>query len=430
MYNYILEELEKREKNPIDVIVVGLGFMGFGFTSISRKLPGLRVPLVITRRPDQAKQYLEAKGFNAVIEEDSSKIKDLAKKGHISISDNLDLIKQYENDIVFDMTGTVAYGTDVALRTFEAKKHLVTMNPELQATVGTELKKIADKDNLIITDVIGDQPGSLSRLISNAKMLGFKPLVAGNMKRYMDKHATQARMKPWADDKGLAVRQTVSFTDGTKQSIEMNLVSNYFGMKILKPGMKGSRIEDFHQAIPAFAGENIPPEGVVDYVIGTKLFPGVFVIAEHTDPHQQKYLRYLNMGEGPRYVLFDAYHLTHLEVAITISMVVFLKHETINNGLNPTTKTAAMAKFDLKKGQKLDGIGGDTVYGQIYLEGESRDYIPVGLSYDAVVNRDIPQDQPIKFSDVELPYNSSKGIHSIFFSLISFLRLLVTIIPL
>src|SRR3989338_3278466 len=406
MYDLILKKLEKKDK-PIDVIVVGLGFMGFGFVSVVNRLKNLRIPLVITRRPDEAKVFLEKKGYKAVAEDNPARIKDLADKGYICVSDNLDLRKQYENEIVIEMTGTVAYGTEAALKILEAGKQLVTMNPELQATVGTELKKIADQKGLVITDVYGDQPGSLSRLINNAKMMGFKPLIAGNMKRYMDKHATQEKMKPWADDKGLAVKQTVSFTDGTKQSIEMNLVSNYFGMKILKPGMMGPRIEDFHQAIPAFAGENIPPEGVVDYVIGLKLFPGVFVIAEHTDPHQQKYLSYLNMGEGPRYVLFDAYHLTHLEVPMTIAQVALFKQEVINNGLNPTTKTAAMAKFDLKKGQKLDGIGGDTVYGQIYLENESKDYLPVGLSYDAVVKRDIPQDQPIKFSDVELPKNAA-----------------------
>ena len=406
MYDLILKKLEKKDK-PIDVIVVGLGFMGFGLVSVSKTLKNLRVPLVITRRPNDARKFLQEKGFKVVIEENPGKIKDLADKGYISVSDNLDLIKSYENEIVIEMTGTVAYGTDAALRVLHAGKQLVTMNPELQATVGTELKKIADQKNLVITDVYGDQPGSLSRVINNAKMMGFKPLVAGNMKRYMDKHATQEKMRPWAKDKGLAVRQTVSFTDGTKQSIEMNLVSNYFGMKILTPGMRGPRIEDFHQAIPAFANENIPPVGVVDYVIGLKLFPGVFVIAEHRDPHQQKYLRYLNMGEGPRYVLFDAYHLTHLEVPMTIAQVALFKQEVINNGLNPTTKTAAMAKFDLKKGQKLDGIGGDTVYGQIYLEKESKDYLPVGLSHEAVIKKDIPQDQPIKMNDVELPKNSA-----------------------
>ena len=406
MYDLILKQLDKKQ-NPIDVIVVGLGFMGFGFVSVARTLKNLRIPLIITRRPEAAKKFLEEKGFKVRFEDDVGKIKDFADKGYISVSDNLELIKEYENKIVIEMTGTVAYGTDAALRVLHAGKQLVTMNPELQATVGTELKKIADKKGLVITDVYGDQPGSLSRLISNARMMGFRPIVAGNMKRYMDKHATQKKMQPWADDKGLAVRQTVSFTDGTKQSIEMNLVSNYFGMKILKPGMEGPRIEDFHEAIPAFADEKIPPEGIVDYVIGLKLFPGVFVIAEHTDPHQQKYLRYLNMGEGPRYVLFDAYHLTHLEVPMTIAQVVLFKQEVINNGLNPTTRTAALAKFNLKKGQKLDGIGGDTVYGQIYLEEESKDYLPVGLSHDAILKRDVLQDQPIKLSDVELPVNAA-----------------------
>lgn len=406
MYDLILKKLEKNNK-PLDVIVVGLGFMGFGFVSVVKTLKGIRIPLIISRRPDETRIFLEKKGFNARIEENPEKIREYADQGYISISDNLDLIKKYNNEIVIEMTGTVAYGTDVALRVLEAGKHLVTMNPELQATVGTELKKIADKKSLVITDVYGDQPGSLSRLIGNAKMMGFKPLVAGNMKRYMDKHATQVKMKPWADDKGLAVRQTVSFTDGTKQSIEMNLVSNYFGMKILTPGMKGPRIEEFHEAIPAFAGENIPKEGVVDYVIGLKLFPGVFVIAEHTDPHQQKYLRYLNMGDGPRYVLFDAYHLTHLEVPMTIAQVAFFKKEVINNGLNPTTKTVTIAKFDLKKGQRLDGIGGDTVYGQIQLDKESQDNLQVGLTQGVIMKKDVSQDQPIKLSDIELPVNAA-----------------------
>ena len=141
MYDLILKKLEKKDK-PIDVIVVGLGFMGFGLVSVSKTLKNLRVPLVITRRPNDARKFLQEKGFKVVIEENPGKIKDLADKGYISVSDNLDLIKSYENEIVIEMTGTVAYGTDAALRVLHAGKQLVTMNPELQATVGTELKKI------------------------------------------------------------------------------------------------------------------------------------------------------------------------------------------------------------------------------------------------------------------------------------------------
>jgi len=409
MYNIFLKKLEQSDK-PIDIIVVGLGFMGFGFFSATKHVPNLRVPLIITRRPDEAKKFLLEKGYKVAYEDNPVKIKELADEGYICVSDNLDLISNYPNNLVFEVTGTVSYGTDVALRAITAGKNLVTMNPELQATVGTVLKQLADKKGLIISDVLGDQPGSLARLIANAKMMGFKPLVAGNMKRYMDKHATQKQMQPWADDKGLAVRQTVSFTDGSKQSIEMTLVANYFGMNLLKPGMKGPQVDNIKQALDEFKNENIPNEGIVDYVIGRHLFPGVFVIAKHKDPNQQKYLRYLNMGEGPCYVLFDAYHLTHLEVVNTIASVILFGQETINNGTTPVAKSAAIAKSHLKKGQTLDGIGGDTVYGQIYHINESKNYLPVGLAEGAILLRDITQDEPISFDDVKLPINPATKI--------------------
>jgi len=66
--------------------------------------------------------------------------------------DNVTL-KDYENDLVVSMTGTIDYESKVAIEILNAKKHLVTMNAELQATLGTELKKIADSQGVIITDV-------------------------------------------------------------------------------------------------------------------------------------------------------------------------------------------------------------------------------------------------------------------------------------
>lgn len=388
---------------PVEVIVVGLGFMGFGFISQTLHNRGIRVPLIITRRPDQAVAFLEKEGYLAKIEHDPNAVKDLAAKNIIAVSDDLDLLKTYDNEIVMEMTGTVDYGTTVALKTVAAGKHLITMNPELQATVGTPLKKLFDEKGLIITDVVGDQPGSLLRLITNAQLKGFKPLLAGNMKRYLDVHATQAKMKPWAEDKGLAVRQTVSFTDGTKQAIEMTLVANYLGMSLFEAGMKGPRVESFDQVLESFDWSELPPEGAVDYMIGRNLFPGVFIVAEHLDPHQQKYLRYLNMGEGPRYVLFDSYHLCHLEINETILNVALNKIPTINNGTDPKTTTITIAKFDLAAGTKLDGIGGDTIYGSIRKLPFNSDYLPVGISAGAVLKRNIPQDTPIRIDDVELP---------------------------
>lgn len=405
MYDVVLRELHKREK-PIDVIVTGLGFMGFGFVSSVLRQPGIRVPLLLSRRPDAAVETLKQHGIAAATAHTVRAVTDLAEKGFIAVSDDLNLISVYPADVVMEVTGTVAYGADVAIRAITAKKHLVTMNPELQVTAGTELKKLADAHHVGITDVIGDQPGSLARLMGHTRLLGFKPLIVGNMKRYLDTHATQEKMKPWAEDKGLAVRQTVSFTDGTKQAIEMNLVSNYFGMSILKRGMHGPYVSRVEEALDVFPFDQIPQEGIVDYVIGKTLFPGVFIVVEHTDPNQKKYLRYLGLGEGPRYLLFEPYHLCHLEVAGTIANLVLFGSETINNSLKPRTTTITIAKKDLKSGIKLDGIGGDTVYGTLDVQLLDQ-YLPVGLADGAELIRDIAQDDPITLQDVKLPDNAA-----------------------
>lgn len=387
MYDTIIRKLREREK-PLDIILSGVGFMALGFLSNLKNVPSMRVVLVISRRPEDAKKTLKEYGLE-----------------DIRVTSDLNEIETTQADAFLEMTGTVAYGTELALKALNSGKHLITMNPELQATVGTELKKLADAKNLIITDVYGDQPGSLSRLINYAKIMGFKVLVAGNMKRFMNHYATQAEMKPWADDKGLAVRQTTSFTDGSKQSIEMTLVSNYFGMSLLRQGMKGAQIEDIREVLGAFENDSFSETGVVDFAIGKTLFPGIFAIVEHKDPNQKKYLRYLNMGEGPRYVLFEPYHLCHLEVAITVANVLLFNQPTINNGLSPVAKTVAIAKRDLRVGETLDGIGGDLARGDIISVSEDDNYLTMGISDGAILKNSVRKDQIIKFSDVTLPSN-------------------------
>jgi predicted homoserine dehydrogenase-like protein len=409
MDQVIQQAISKRQK-PVDVIVVGLGFMGLGFISGVTHIEGMRIVLIISRRPQDAIKQLKKKGLKGKLVSTTKEIEKNTNKGIISVSDNLDLIHEASADAVLEVTGTVSYGVEASLAALKGKKHLITMNPELQATVGTELKKLADEAGVVISDVAGDQPGSLSNLIARAKLMGFNILVAGNMKRFLNRYATQGEMAAWAKDKGLAVRQTTSFTDGTKQSIEMNLVANYFGLDLLKTGMEGPQVDEVHGAIIAFDLEKIPTGGVVDYVIGRTLFPGVFLVATHPDPNQKQYLRYLGLGEGPYYVLFEPYHLCHLEVPSTIFKAVLFNLETINNGLKPVVRTASFAKRDLKKGETLDGIGGDLVYGNIEKYEKAFDLLPVGLSEGAVLKKSIKKDQTIKLSDVILPENAATSL--------------------
>lgn len=406
MKSVLLKKLENREK-PIDLILVGLGFMSYGFFSAVEYIRGLRVAVIISRRPQSAVDTLVDRGYKAQVIKSEKEIAGNLEKDSISVIDDLDIIKSYDNQVIVDMTGSVNYGTEIALKTLEAGKNLVTMNPELHVTVGTTLKKVFDEKGLVITDVLGDQPGCLARMIASAKLKGFKVRMAGNMKKYLDRYATTEKMQKWADDKGFYVKQTVSFTDGTKQSIEMTLVANYFGMDILQPDMVGPELESIEEAIEYFDWENISENGVVDYTLHLKNFPGVFLVVEHPDPHQQQYLSHLNVGTGPQYVLFEPVHLCHLEVAETIGKVIEFGEGTINNGLEPKLQTIACAKHDLEPGTKLYGIGGDHVYGSIRYINQSAEQLPIGLAKSAVIKKTVKKDQEIKLSDVILANTSA-----------------------
>ncbi len=187
----------------------------------------------------------------------------------------------------------------------------------------------------------------------------------------------------------------------------MTLVGNYYGMDIIQDGMKGPQVENVNEVLKHFDWENLPKNGIVDYVIGKSLFPGIFVVAKHKDPNQQKYLRYLGLGEGPYYVLFEPYHLCHLEAVQTLAKIFFSNKETINNSNTPRLTTAAIAKRNLARGEMLDGIGGDTIYGTIKTIDDSKELLPAGLAVNCELIKDIKKDQAIKISDVVLPESVS-----------------------
>src|SRR3989344_5252655 len=115
MYGSIIKNLQTREK-PIDVIVVGVGFMGFGFISGQLNIPGVRVPLVISRRPKDAANYLREHGLKARVENKLDRINKNKEKNIISVSSDLDLVTGLKADVVLEMTGTIPYGTEVALK--------------------------------------------------------------------------------------------------------------------------------------------------------------------------------------------------------------------------------------------------------------------------------------------------------------------------
>jgi predicted homoserine dehydrogenase-like protein len=71
----------------------------------------------------------------------------------------------------------------------------------------------------------------------------------------------------------------------------------------------------------------------------------------------------------------------------------------------PVCEVVTVAKRDLKGGERLDGIGGFCAYGLIENAPVARAIgaLPIGLSENCVLRRDVLKDEVVSFDDVDVP---------------------------
>jgi predicted homoserine dehydrogenase-like protein len=279
------------------------------------------------------------------------------------------------------------------------------MNAELDATVGPILKVYADRAGVIITNADGDQPGVMMNLYRFVKSIGYRPVLAGNIKGLQDYYRTPETQKKFAAEHHITPMMATSFADGTKISMENAIVANATGFKVGRRGMYGPRCEHVRETVDLFPMDRLLNGGLVDYILGAEPGPGVFVLGYNTDPVRQDYMKYFKMGDGPLYVFYVPYHLPHLEVPLTAARAVLFRDAAVAPLDGPVCDVITVAKRDLKAGEVLDGIGGFTCYGMIENSEicQSENLLPMGLSEVCTLKRDIPRDQVITNEDVTMP---------------------------
>jgi predicted homoserine dehydrogenase-like protein len=279
------------------------------------------------------------------------------------------------------------------------------MNAEIEATVGPILKVYADRAGVVITNADGDQPGVIMNLFRFVKTIGYRPVLAGNIKGLQDPYRTPETQRAFAEQHHQKPPMVTSFADGTKISMEMAIVANATGFRVGQRGMYGPRCAEVKEALTLFPIEELLNGGLVDYILGAEPGPGVFVLGYNEHPIKQQYLTYLKMGDGPLYVFYTPYHLCHLEVPLTAARAVLFQDAAVAPLGAPVCEVLTVAKRDLKTGEVLDGIGGFTCYGTIenadvcYVE----NLLPMGLSQGCRLKRDLARDQVITYADLEVP---------------------------
>jgi predicted homoserine dehydrogenase-like protein len=116
-------------------------------------------------------------------------------------------------------------------------------------------------------------------------------------------------------------------------------------------------------------------------------------------------LKYLHVNNyGKYWALYRPYHMANLEAPISILRAFFYHEETLATHQAPVAETITMAKRDLKAGEKIDYLGGYTVYGNIEKAAIARKegLVPLGLVVGATVTKDIKQGEAIRCSELEL----------------------------
>ncbi len=402
--------LQDRERtgNPIRVGMIGAGAMGRGIAlQVSTAVPGMEVVAISNRHIDRAKDvYRLAELQNVDVVDNPEKLENAIARGSVAVTDDAMLLCNSPSiDVVLEVTGTIDFGAQVALAAIENRKHIVIMNAELNGTIGPLLKRYADKAGVVLTDSDGDQPGVIMNLYRFVKGLGCKPILAGNIKGLHDPYRNPTTQEKFARTHGLSANMATSFADGTKISFEMAIVANATGLTVGKRGMYGYDCQDLDEAKKLFTQDRVIEEGWVDYVVGAKPSPGVFVLGYHDHPVQKKYLHLYKLGDGPLYTFYRPYHLCHFEVPNTIARAVLFEDATIAPIGGPVVDVVTTAKRDLKAGEVLDGIGYYLTYGLCEKSDIVRQakLLPMGLSEGCILTRDISKDQVLSYDDVEVP---------------------------
>ena len=382
----------KDKNSQINIALVGAGQMGQGVISQVSKQEGMNLSLIIDRNEERLEEailrYMKNKNFKP------------------KVSESIEALSEIDVDIVIEATGSPLAGATVADFVLKQGVDLILLNVETEATIGLELKRVAEENGCIVTVGDGDEPVAAMELYNFANDLSFEIISIGKGKNNVfDKFAVPEDLITQAEQKRMSSKMLTSFVDGTKTMIEMTALANAIGFSIDKKGMHGpeATYEEINKIfIPKVDGGILSNSRVVDFAFG--IAPGVFSVIYSEDEYVNYEMEYLKMGKGPYWTLYRPYHLTSLEIPRTI-MHLAINKETLLSANFCNVYVAAHAKRDIKKGEKLDSIGGSFFFGVAVNRRDTKEYLPVGISEGATTLTSIKKGEPILLNQVNVEEN-------------------------
>ena len=412
---YLYSRLQKLDKS-INVAFIGCGKFVSMFLAQYNQLDKIIIDSIIELDIDRAKKNCINSGLN----------KEIIDK--INFSKNLETIIDRDIDVYVEATGNPIAGTIHAKKIIENKKHVIMVNVEADVLCGKYLSDLASKNNVIYSMAYGDQPSLILEQIEWAKLNGFEVICAGKGTKYHPSFEYSTPETVWGhygltkeraeNESGMNPKMFNSFLCGDKSAIEMCAVSNATGLKCPENGLTFPPIGVYDIAkklIPKSEGGIIDHSGQVEVIssidlnkieIPNDLRWGVYIVIKAQNEYVKNCFKDYGMvtdSSGSYSAIWRPYHYIGLELAQSIYSIV-LDNKATGYTKNFNAEIASVAKKDLKAGEKLDGEGGYCARGRLISSKKSKaeKILPMGLTDDAILKKNIMKDEFISINDVEL----------------------------
>ena len=416
---------------PVTVGMVGAGKFGTMFLAQARTTAGMHVVAVADLNVDRARSQLKMASWPDE-QAGAASLDDALRSGRTFLTDDTEaMIAHPAIEVIVEATGDPKTGIRLCTLAIDHGKHVVMVNVEADALAGPILARRAREAGVVYSLAWGDQPALVCEHVDWAKAAGFRIVAAGKGTRY---HPTYHRSTPdtvWDilsrymrikdEDRGsINPKMFNSFVDGTKSGIEMTAICNATGLQSQKEGLSfppASRFELAEICKPKAEGGVLETSGVTEVTssvnrdgsdVPHNLVMGTYVVleaAEDNDYTRRCFVEYSMLPDktGRYAALYRPIHMIGLELGISVASAA-LRKEATGSAVCFNSDVVATAKRALKAGEVLDGEGGFCVWGKQTPAADSleRGYLPLGLSHDVRLKRDIAEGQRLRWSDVEI----------------------------
>ena len=412
---FLHTKLENR-KEPIQVAFIGCGKFVSMFLAQYNHLDKIKIDSIVDLNTNQAKKNCSKSGLsqNTINE--------------INFTNSLDDILERNIDVYIEATGNPIVGTVHATKILKNKKNIILVNVEADVTCGKYLSDLAKENNVICSMAYGDQPSLIVEQIEWARLNGFSVVCAGKGTKYHPSFEYSTPDTVWGhygmtkeraeQESGMNPKMFNSFLCGDKSAIEMCAVSNASNLKCPTNGLTFPPVGVYDIAkklIPKTDGGLIDFDGQVEVIssidnnkndIPNDLRWGVYIVIKAKNEYVKNCFKDYGMvtdSSGNYSAIWRPYHYIGLELAQSIYSIV-LDNKATGFTKNYNADVASYAKKDLKVGERLDGEGGFCARGRLVTSQKSKDekILPLGLTDNAIIKRDIKKDDNIKLDDVEL----------------------------